>query len=103
MAEKGSGKAVTDGKQEKDRKAAGGAQPEKEGIPADAARQEGGAMAARRETGKKFEVGKLRENCMQLFHVTASTFDGAFYGRTEREMSIQEARGVIQGWLGKGR
>ncbi|MCI9530294.1 MAG: hypothetical protein HFH38_00815 [Lachnospiraceae bacterium] len=103
MAEKGSGKAVTDGKQEKERKAAEGAPLEREGTPADAAGQEGSIMAARQESGKKFKVGKLRENCMQLYHITASTFDGAFYGHTEKEMSIQEAGAVIRGWLGKGR
>lgn len=35
----------------------------------------GAGKAASQE--KKFKVGKLRENCMQLFGVTASTFDGA--------------------------
>ena len=94
MAEKGSGKPVTDGKQEKESTAAGESLSEK---------KETKASEIEQGLGKKFEIGKLRENCMQLFHVTASTFDGAFYGRTEKEMSIQEAAAAIQGWLGKGR
>lgn len=50
---------------------------------------------------KKFQVKKLRENSMQLFHVTASTFDGAFYGQKETEMTIEKARAIIKKWLGK--
>lgn len=49
----------------------------------------------------KFKVGKLRANCMQLFKVTASTFDGAMYGHHETEMTIAEAGAVINQWLGR--
>lgn len=50
---------------------------------------------------KKFKVEKLRENCMQLFHITTSTFDGAFYNVHATELSIREARKIIDRWLGK--
>lgn len=49
----------------------------------------------------KFLTGKLREACTELFGVTSSTFDGAFYGCTETEMSIEDARARINRWLGK--
>lgn len=58
--------------------------------------------AERAETGKKkFKVEKLRANSMKLFKVTASTFDGAMYGHNETEMTIEEARAVINKWLGR--
>lgn len=61
----------------------------------------GAGKAASQE--KKFKVGKLRENCMQLFGVTASTFDGAFYGNKETEMTVKKAGAIISKWLGKER
>lgn len=50
---------------------------------------------------KKFKVEKLRENCMQLFRITTSTFDGVFYNVHATELSIREARKIIDRWLGK--
>ena len=49
----------------------------------------------------KFLIRKLREECITLFGVTSSTFDGAFHGCTEEEMSIEDARARITAWLGK--
>lgn len=49
----------------------------------------------------KFLIGKLRENSISLFGVTSSTFDGAFYGCNETEMSINDAKARINAWLGK--
>ena len=49
----------------------------------------------------KFLVEKLRENSISLFGVTSSTFDGAFYGCKETEMSIKDAKARINDWLGK--
>lgn len=48
-----------------------------------------------------YKTEKLRENCMQLFGVTSSTFDGAFYKNEKTEMSVSEARAVINKWLGR--
>lgn len=57
------------------------------------------AETVKQET--KFRVDKLRTKCMQLFHVTSSTFDGAMYGCTATEMTISEAQARIDKWLGK--
>lgn len=48
----------------------------------------------------KYQISKLREKCMQLFGITTSTFDGAFYGIAEQKMSITEAKSRINKWLG---
>lgn len=53
------------------------------------------------KTEQKFQVEKLRANSMRLFSVTTSTFDGAMYGHKETEMTIAEARAVINKWLGR--
>lgn len=50
---------------------------------------------------QKFQIEKLREHCMELFGVTASTFDGAFYGKIETKLTKQEAQAIINKWLGK--
>lgn len=49
----------------------------------------------------KFKIEKLRQNCMQLFRVSTSTFDGAMYGTKATEMTINEADAVINKWLGR--
>lgn len=49
----------------------------------------------------KYKMDKLRTKCMQLFHITTSTFDGAMYGYAEDEMTIKEAQARINKWLGK--
>ena len=63
-----------------------------------------GAVADKPQESKaapKFLVGKLREECIALFGVTSSTFDGAFYGCEDAEMSIEDAKARIESWLGK--
>lgn len=49
----------------------------------------------------KFKVEKLRANSMKLFSVTTSTFDGAMCGHKETEMTIADARTIINTWLGR--
>lgn len=49
----------------------------------------------------KYQISKLREKSMQLFGITTSTFDGAFYGVADQRMSITEARSRIDKWLGR--
>lgn len=46
-----------------------------------------------------FTVGKLRENSVQLFGVTQSTFDGAMYGHSEVEYTIKQVGDIINKWL----
>lgn len=53
------------------------------------------------EQEPRFLVTKLRENSISLFGVTSSTFDGAFCGCEETEMSINDAKARISDWLGK--
>lgn len=56
-------------------------------------------------TGKKeeavYKVEKLRTNCMKLFGVTTSTFDGAFYGNKATELTVAQAKAVLDKWLGR--
>ena len=49
----------------------------------------------------KFKVEKLRVNSVKLFSVTTSTFDGAMYDHKETEMTIAEAKAIINKWLGR--
>lgn len=48
-----------------------------------------------------FPIASLRSNSVKLFGCTSSTFDGAFYGRSETECSIEEAKKIIKLWLNK--
>lgn len=57
--------------------------------------------SADRTARQKYKVGKLRKNSMKLFGVTTSTFDGAFYGEKRNEMTVEEARAMLDKWLGK--
>lgn len=57
--------------------------------------------AAQREKTKKFPIGKLRENCRQLFGVSESTFSGAAYGMAG-EYTVEEMRTHIDAWKKKG-
>lgn len=50
---------------------------------------------------QKYKLEKLRENSMKLFGVTTSTFDGAFCGNQIGEMTIEEAKAILDKWLGK--
>lgn len=47
----------------------------------------------------KFKIEKLRENSMKLFGITTSTFDGAMYGQNAEELTVEEARKIINEWL----
>ena len=49
---------------------------------------------------QKFELRKLRENSIELFNITTSTFDGAFHGQEADTMfSIDEAKAIIDVFL----
>lgn len=48
-----------------------------------------------------FLVEKLRKNCVDLFGISSSTFDGALYGHTEEKLTVNACRAIINKWLGK--
>ena len=48
----------------------------------------------------KYDINKFRSNCMQLFNINTSTFDGATYGFTG-EYSLKEVKDAIEKWLKK--
>lgn len=50
---------------------------------------------------RKFELSKLRENCLSLFGVSASTFAGATVGMKGR-YSVEEMKAHIEDWKKKG-
>lgn len=68
---------------------------------AQAAALEEKAEQVAEKAAPKYKVEKLRAKCVQLFGVTSSTFDGAFYGNTETEMTIKAAEARINKWLGR--
>lgn len=46
-----------------------------------------------------FEIKMLRRDCMRLFGITASTFDGAFFGAdTNKKFTLDEAKQQIEAW-----
>lgn len=45
----------------------------------------------------KFELARLRKDCLRLFGVTVSTFDGATFGLTGR-FTVEEMRNRINKW-----
>lgn len=47
---------------------------------------------------KKFLREKLRENCVDLFGVTTSTFDGAMYGHNEKEYTVDDVKRIIENY-----
>jgi len=49
---------------------------------------------------KKYKLDDLRKNCLALFNVTVSTFDGAVTGLTG-EYTISEIKNVIEKWKAK--
>lgn len=65
------------------------------------------AVAAESNTAKtqttesKFKLFKLRENCVQLFGVSDSTFAGASCGLEKDEYTISEMKNIINTWLKK--
>lgn len=48
----------------------------------------------------KFPLEKLRENCLKLFGVTQSTFDGAAHG-LKGEYAVSEIKKIIAAWQSK--
>ena len=48
----------------------------------------------------KFSISKLRENCVKLFGVSTSTFDGATY-KLKGEYTIEETKKYIEEWKKK--
>lgn len=51
------------------------------------------------EKETKYSVDKLRQNSIQLFGVTQSTFNGAMYGHGSKEYTINEAKAILERWL----
>ncbi len=47
----------------------------------------------------KFTKTRLRRDCLTLFGVTTSTFDGAMYGETG-QLTVKEAKQRIEKWKG---
>jgi len=48
----------------------------------------------------KYELSKLRENCLPLFGVTTSIFDGATEG-VSGQQTIEKTKRTIDEWSGK--
>lgn len=48
----------------------------------------------------KFGIEKLRANCVTLFGVTSSTFDGATHG-LEGEFTVEAMKQTIEEWKAK--
>ncbi len=48
----------------------------------------------------KYTLEKLRENCMNLFGVSSSTFDGAAYG-LDGSYTISDMKNIINKWNSK--
>lgn len=46
---------------------------------------------------RKFSLDRLRKDCLKLFGVTVSTFDGAAFGLTGR-FTVEEMRARIEKW-----
>ena len=47
----------------------------------------------------KFTIERLRRDCMRLFKVTLSTFNGAMSGAAE-QLTVREANERIEKWQG---
>ena len=74
------------------------------GIEEAAGTEEAAGKAGQPEAAApKFLVGKLRKNCLELFNITTSTFDGAMYGIKETELGIEEAKAIIDNFLYGGK
>jgi len=48
----------------------------------------------------KFKIERLRRDCLRLFGVTFSTFDGATFGLTDM-YTVEEMHGIIDNWQNK--
>lgn len=46
----------------------------------------------------KFPLSRLRKDCLRLFGVTVSTFDGAAFGLTGRQVTVAEMQDRINKW-----
>lgn len=51
----------------------------------------------------KFVKENLRKNCVKLFGVATSTFDGAMRSCESAELTVSEAKKMIDTWLKKPR
>lgn len=49
----------------------------------------------------KYRLEQLRKHSTELFGVSSSTWDGAFYGVEAKEITVDEARARLNKWLGK--
>lgn len=61
------------------------------------AKEKDKAQPAEVEAVTKFPIEKLRQNCLALFGVTTSTFDGATLGY-DGEYSVDEIKKAIDKW-----
>jgi len=66
--------------------------------------QTAGAPQTQQDSGTKkmprFTIARLRRDCLKLFGITVSTFDGATLDMTE-EFTVEEMRSHIKKWLNK--
>lgn len=46
----------------------------------------------------KFPLSRLRKDCLRLFGVTVSTFDGAAFGLAGQHFTVAEMRDRIDKW-----
>ena len=53
-----------------------------------------------KDSEKKYGLGELRKNCLTLFDVSTSVFDGAVTGLTG-EYTISEVKNIILKWKAK--
>jgi len=49
----------------------------------------------------KFPLARLRQDCLEIFGVTTSTFDGAMFGKSG-DFTVDEAKKIITDWQKKG-
>jgi len=47
----------------------------------------------------KFSIERLRQNCLELFGVTSSTYDGAVH-KLEGEFTVEQMKSHIKKWQG---
>ena len=57
----------------------------------------GAKVPEKAETGPKFTIEKLKENCLSIFGVSTSTFVGATYGMTGK-YTVEEMKTHIETW-----
>ncbi len=57
--------------------------------------------AVEKPLDKAFPLESLRKNCIKVFGVTTSTFDGAM-SNVSGPLTIAEARNIIDSWSKKG-